>query len=185
MSFNFSNKDFQMGCIYGRLEQMSNNNNNLTFEDFVDEVNEQLKVQNWEMLEDLVGLYSSSDTEYVVANGKKFLKITDLEEYCRLENGSIIVENVDETDEKELLEYPELYQIRYITEKGGDEEFYRKNDKWEWDTYEEVLEEFNHITKKFKLYDIWITKTPAEADEDEFMEQYGMEYPEPERLNVF
>jgi hypothetical protein len=186
MSFNFNSKDFKMGRIYGKLDELSNNNNQVYFEDFINEANdifsfEGFKVESWEMMEDIVGIYTSSDTTYVVANGKKILKITDLENYCRLEKGRIIVENVDADDEKELLDYPVLYQIRYNSEEGADEEFYNKDGKWEWENYGEVLEEFNKINKT-SYFNVWITKTPAEADEDEFEEQFGFEYPEPERV---
>jgi len=83
------------------------------------------------------------------------------------------------------MDYPKLYQVRYVEVEGGDEEFVREGGKWEWASLDDAMWVYkmfylNRIFKKKNpVFDLYITETPEESDEDEFDEQFGIEYPEP------
>jgi len=90
-----------MGYIYGTLEEFVNHNSHHNdFDDFVRTTNEcfsfeGLKIEKWETLETLMELYYSGGTETVFHKGKKLLQLTDYDYYCYLENGEIIIMDVD------------------------------------------------------------------------------------------
>ena len=150
----FTSQLFQYGRLYGGLEQFQlTNSGHLSFNDFINELNERADCslsldgnslgELCEIFNKTIDTFIYNNICYVIVGGTEECQLDGI---VYLDKKVVKIVEDEELIEKILKKNQSLYQVRFW--ETDFEEFHEYQDKWQWETSEQAKEAFDDALKK-------------------------------------